>query len=105
MQRLCFTFEIRPGTFAEYKNRHVEIWPELVAELTDAGLSNYSLFKFSDERIVGYVECTPDVETCFGILADAEANLRWNNWFNEIIISLTDEQGKMYALDELWHLD
>ena len=30
MERLCFTFEIRPGTEDEYKKRHDEIWPELV---------------------------------------------------------------------------
>ena len=31
MQRLCFTFEIYRGMEDEYKKRHDEIWPELVA--------------------------------------------------------------------------
>jgi len=105
MQRLCFSFEIRAGTFAEYKKRHDEIWPELVAELKSAGLSNYSLFRFSAERIVGYVECEPDAETCFGILSHAEANTRWSKWFEEIIVSLTDDEGNMHELEEVWHLD
>ena len=38
MERLCFTFAIRPGTEAEYKRRHDEIWPELVADIQDAGI-------------------------------------------------------------------
>lgn len=105
MQRLCFSFEIQPGTFAEYKRRHDEIWPELVAELKAAGLANYTLFRSSEERIVGYVECEPDAATCFGALAHAEANVRWSEWFKEIIVSLTDEDGNMHELQEVWHLD
>jgi L-rhamnose mutarotase len=105
MERLCFSFEIRPGTLAEYRKRHDEIWPELVAELKEAGLSNYSLFRLSDERIIGYVECEPDASTCFARLAHAEANTRWSKWFEEIIVSLADEQGNMHSLQELWHLD
>ena len=66
MERLCFTFEIRPGTEAEYKKRHDEIWPELVEAIKDAGLSNYSLFR-RGTTIYGYAEVEPDVETaaCF----------------------------------------
>lgn len=105
MQRLCFTFEIRPGTFAEYKKRHDEIWPELVDELKGAGLSNYSLFQFSDERIIGYVEGDPDPVTCFARIADAPANSRWSEWFEPIIVSLTSENGQLNALPEVWHLD
>lgn len=105
MQRLCFTFEIRPGTFDEYKKRHDEIWPELVAELKDAGLTNYTLFRYSDERIVGYVECEPDAKTSFSRLATADANIRWSKWFKPIIVALTDNEGNMPSLEEVWHLN
>ncbi len=105
MQRLCFTFQIQPGTAQEYKRRHDEIWPELVAELKAAGLSNYSLFRLGDDRIVAYVECEPDAATSFGALAHAEANNRWSAWFEDVIVSLTDEQGNLHALEEVWHLD
>ena len=35
---------MKPGTVAEYKKRHDEIWPELAAELKAAGVSDYSIF-------------------------------------------------------------
>jgi L-rhamnose mutarotase len=105
MERLCFTFEIRPGTFDEYRHRHDEIWPELVTELKGAGLSNYSLYKFSDERVVGYVECEPDAQTCFGTLAWSPANTRWSAWLEEIIVALADQNGQMPHMEEIWHLD
>jgi L-rhamnose mutarotase len=104
MERLCFAMELRPGSIDEYIRRHDEIWPELVAELKEAGLSNYTLFRDSDERIVGYVECEPDAKTCFGSLANAEANVRWSAWFEDIIVSLTDDDGNMHSMPALWHL-
>jgi L-rhamnose mutarotase len=104
MERLCFTFETRPGTAEEYKRRHDEIWPELVADIKGSGLSNYSLFREGD-RTIGYVECEPDVRTSFAKLAKSEANARWSEWFADIIVALTDENGNLFRLDEVWHLD
>jgi L-rhamnose mutarotase len=53
---------------------------------------------------VGYVECEPDAKTCFGSLANAEANVRWSAWFEDIIVSLTDDDGNMHSMPALWHL-
>ncbi|HEX4350861.1 MAG TPA: L-rhamnose mutarotase, partial [Verrucomicrobiae bacterium] len=44
MQRHAFKMKLKPGTVAEYKKRHDAIWPELVAELKAAGVSDYSIF-------------------------------------------------------------
>jgi L-rhamnose mutarotase len=104
VERLCFTFEIRPGTEAEYKKRHDEIWPELVDAIKDAGFANYSLFR-SGTTITGYVECSPDVATAFAKLGPTDVNARWAKWFEEIIVSLTDEDGNLYRAEEVWHLD
>ena len=104
MERLCFTFDIRPGTEAEYKKRHDEIWPELVDAIKDSGFENYSLFR-RGTQIVAYVECHPDVATAFAKLGPADVNARWSKWFEDVIVSLTDEDGQLYRLEEVWHLD
>jgi len=104
MERLCFTFETRKGTAEEYKRRHDEIWPELVNDIKAAGMSNYSLFRDGD-RVIGYVECEPDVAASFARLGQSEANARWSEWFADIIVALTDEHGELFRLKEVWHLD
>lgn len=35
---------LKPGYEQEYKKRHDEIWPELIEELKEAGVSDYSIF-------------------------------------------------------------
>ena len=103
MERLCFTFEIRPGTEDEYKRRHDEIWPELVEAIKTAGMANYSLFR-RGTTIVGYAECEESVAASFTKLGPLDVTRRWAEWFREIIVSLTDESGNLYRLDEVWHL-
>lgn len=36
--------QLKPGFEAEYKKRHDEIWPELETLLSEAGISDYSIF-------------------------------------------------------------
>jgi L-rhamnose mutarotase len=104
MERTCFTFEIYPGMEAEYKKRHDEIWPELVEAIRESGFRNYSLFR-REQQIVAYVECHPDVASAFGKLAGYESTGRWGEWFQDVIVSLTDENGQLMTLEEVWHLD
>lgn len=104
MERMCFTFELREGAEAEYKRRHDEIWPELVAAIKDGGLSNYSLFR-RGTQVVAYVECEPDAATAFAKVGAHEANTRWSKWFEDLIVNLTDAQGNLMVMSEVWHLD
>ena len=104
MERFCFTFEIREGTEAEYKRRHDEIWPELVTAIQDAGIANYSLFR-RGTTIIAYCECEPDAASAFAKVGADEANARWSEWFQDIIVSLTGADGKLVDYAEVWHLD
>lgn len=104
MERLCFTFTIKPGTEDEYKRRHDEIWPELVEAISAAGFRNYSLFR-RGLQVIAYAECHPSVEEAFGQLGATDVNQRWSDWFTDIIDSLTDDDGNVHRADEVWHLD
>lgn len=104
MERVCFTFDLFEGAEAEYKRRHDEIWPELVSDIKSAGFSNYSLFRRGNQ-VVAYAEVTPDLATAMSKLADSEANARWSAWFEDLIVNLTDSQGRLMSMAEVWHLD
>ena len=104
MERLCFTFELHEGAEDEYKRRHDAIWPELVSAIKEAGLSNYSLFR-RGTQVVAYVEADPDVATAFALVGASEHNARWSEWFEDLIVNLTDAKGQLISLQEVWHLD
>jgi L-rhamnose mutarotase len=43
IEKYAFRMKLNPGMKAEYKRRHDEIWPELIALLKEAGVSDYSI--------------------------------------------------------------
>ncbi|MDP6076894.1 MAG: L-rhamnose mutarotase, partial [Acidimicrobiales bacterium] len=79
-------------------------WPELVEAIENAGLKNYSLFR-RDNQVTAYVECHPDITTAFGKIGATDVNERWSKWFEDVILSLVDDNGDLYWADEVWHLD
>jgi L-rhamnose mutarotase len=104
MERICFTFQLKPGREDEYKRRHDEIWPELVEAIRDAGIRNYSLFR-RELQVIAYAECHPDAETAFGKVAATDVNRRWSKSFADVIDRLADERGQLFRAEEVWHLE
>ena len=75
MGRYAWVAEVRPGYEEEYRRRHDEIWPEMVAALREAGVRNYSIFRHG-LTLFGYFE-TDDLEQTQRYLANSEVNRRW----------------------------
>jgi L-rhamnose mutarotase len=104
MERLCHVFRVVPGREEEYVRRHVEIWPEMLEAMKEAGFANYSLFRRGTE-VIAYCECHPDVETCFARFAERGVGERWGASMAGIVEELTDDEGRLRRYEEDWHLD
>ncbi len=44
MPTRAFTMQLNPGEIARYRQRHDDIWPELVDALHHAGIDDYRIF-------------------------------------------------------------
>lgn len=104
MERLCHVFRIAAGTEEEYVRRHVEIWPEMVAAMHDAGYRNYTLFRRGLD-VVAYCECHPDVDTAARRFGELGVGERWGRWMEGIVLDLVDDEGRLQRFEEDWHLD
>lgn len=74
--------KLLPGFQEEYKRRHDEIWPELSAVLTEAGVSDYSIFldeetltlfavwKLAEDNTVDRLPQHPVVKKWWAFMAD-----------------------------------
>jgi L-rhamnose mutarotase len=76
VERVCFLLRVRTDRLDEYRARHREVWPEMLAALSESGWSNYSLFLREDGLLVGYLE-TEDFERAQAAMAEREVNARW----------------------------
>ena len=104
MERIGFRMQIQPGREAEYVRRHAAVWPDMLAALTAAGCSNYSIFR-QDTDLFGYME-VDDFERFRAAIDASPVNARWQADMAGLIDPLTDPAtGFHQRLDEVFHLD
>ena len=96
MQRHAFKMFLNPGQEAEYIKRHNEIWPELVALLKDAGISNYSIHLDHDtSTLFGYLERHDD--HTMADLPNHPVMKKWWAYMGDIM--RTNADGSPMAID------
>jgi len=104
MERIGFRMRLRPGAEAEYRRRHAEVWPELLADLSAAGASNYSIF-LDGTDLFGYLE-VENFDRFRTAMAASAANARWQPEMAALIDPLTDPAtGFHRRMDEVFHLE
>ena len=106
VERVCFLGRVKPERLAEYRARHEQVWPDMLAALQEAGWGNYSLFLTGDGLLVGYLE-TQDYRAALDRMAATEVNARWQRemapYFTELD-GLPPDQG-FKRVDEIFHVD
>jgi L-rhamnose mutarotase len=104
MAQHAWVLEIRPGYETEYKQRHDEIWSEMLEALQAAGVCNYSIFKHG-LTLFGYFE-THDLHATIAALNASEVNARWGAFMAPIMKIETDPSTNFpFLLPLQWHMD
>lgn len=98
MERVCWTMRVRPDRLDEYRARHRAVWPEMLAALSAAGWTNYSLFLTDGGLLIGYLE-TPDFGAALAAMDATEVNARWQAEMAEFLVP------PMVRIEEVFHLD
>jgi L-rhamnose mutarotase len=98
MERVCWTMRVRPERLDEYKARHREVWPDMLAALRETGWSNYSLFLTGDGLLIGYLE-TEDFAAAQAAMEATDVNARWQAEMAEFLVP------PLRRIEEVFHLD
>lgn len=75
MQRVAFLLQLRKGAAAAYDEAHRHVWPEMLALLKRAGVSEYSIFR-RDELLVLSMR-VDDFERTWSEIEQDPVNARW----------------------------
>ena len=95
---------MRPERLDEYRERHKDVWPEMLAALREAGWGNYSIFLADDGLLVGYLE-TDDYAAALARMAATDVNRRWQAEMAEFFVSDGPPDQSFLRLAEIFHLD
>ncbi len=106
MNRYCFLLQVRPELLDEYKQRHREVWADMLQALAASGWHNYSIFARPDGLLVGYVEAE-DLAAAQAAMAATDVNARWQASMAPYFMGLAgkgpDEGFEL--LEEIFNLD
>lgn len=102
-EKHAFKMKLFPGMKAEYRKRHDEIWPELVALLHEAGVSDYSIHLDPQTNILFGVLTRPKNHG-MASLPNHPVMKRWWAHMADIMDSKPDNSPDATDLVTLFHL-
>ena len=103
MEQFGFRMQINAGQAEEYRRRHDEIWPELVALLKDAGISDYSIFLHEDTlSLFAVLRRTSDHK--MDMLPLEPVMQRWWEYMADIMASNEKNEPLVEPLERVFHL-
>ena len=102
MIRSAFKMKLKPGFEAEYKRRHDEIWPELSRALSDAGVSDYSIFLDEETLTLFAVQKLTTTNTA-NQLPQKEIVKKWWTYMEDIMETNKDHSPVCKELNEVFY--
>lgn len=102
MARVAWTARLRPDRIEDYERTHAAVWPEVLSLIKDAGVRDYSIFRFED-RVFGVYECD-DPEAAQTLMDEGETRLGWRAAMAELFEPEVSERGAD-PMVEIFRLD
>ena len=103
MQKHAFKMRLHQGCEDEYRRRHDEIWPELVALLKDAGISDYSIHLDRETNILFAVLWRSD-DHQMDDLPTHDVMKKWWAQMADIMDSHSDNEPVVTDLETVFHM-
>ena len=103
MQKHAFKMRLHQGCEDEYRRRHDEIWPELVALLKDSGISDYSIHLDRETNILFAVLWRSD-DHKMDDLPTHDVMKKWWAHMADIMDSHSDNEPVVTDLATVFHM-
>ena len=96
--------QLKPGNVAEYKRRHDEIWPELVAQLEASGVRDYVIYLDPRTHTLYASQKLTEHNTADG-LAQTQIVKKWWAHMADLMETNPDNSPVVRPLDEMFYMD
>lgn len=103
MKQIAFEMNLIAGYEAEYKKRHDEIWPELVALLKSTGISEYSIYlNEATGSLFGMMKIAD--ELALASLPDHPVMQKWWTYMKDIMLTHSNNAPVSIPLKQVFYL-
>ncbi len=104
LKRFAFILRLRPGAAEAYEKAHREVWPEMLALLKRAGISEYSIFR-RGELLVLTLRAV-DFDATWSRIENDPVDLRWQETMAPLFLPPEEvREGERFPMmDEVFYL-
>ena len=104
VKRWAFMLHLRPGAAPAYEEAHRAVWPEMLALLKRAGISEYSIYRRDDLLILALR--AEDFEASWRMIEADPVNTRWQQAMAPYFASVEGlRPGELFPmLEEVFYL-
>ena len=103
MKRLGFKMKLLPGNKEEYKKRHSDVWPDLVALLKSQGIHNYSIFLDEETNTLFAYQEQSGLNSSQD-LGDNEIVKKWWEYMKDIMETNPDNSPLTLPLEQVFFM-
>jgi L-rhamnose mutarotase len=105
MPRYAFQLRLKPDAIEEYDREHQRVWPELLAKLEEAGISDYSIFRRGQQLVLCLT--VDDFDRAWNELDRDPVNRHWQEFMARLFEPVPGIQpGERFAMmKEVFRLD
>lgn len=109
MQRMGMLIGLKADKVDDYKKLHADVWPGVLAKISEANIRNYSIFlKEPENQLFGYWEYHgTDFEADMALIAADPETQRWWDVCNPCQVPPEHrKQGEWWGMmNQVFHLD
>lgn len=105
MEKYAWKATVKDGCLDEYKKRHCEIWPEMIAVLKASGIKNYTIWNVAND-LFGYYECEKGIQFAADYQANSPVVKKWDEYMKDVMVMEPDPiTGAQPMLNKVFELD
>ncbi|MFC1558116.1 L-rhamnose mutarotase [candidate division KSB1 bacterium] len=104
MTRGAFKMKLLKGFEDEYKKRHDKIWPELKKVLSEAGITDYSIY-LDEETMTLFAFRKVSEDNTASELPNNPIVKKWWDYMSDIMGTNPDNSPVSIPLKEVFHMD
>jgi L-rhamnose mutarotase len=104
--KLAYTMKLKSGAADEYKRRHDEVWPEIIALLREHGFSDYSIFLNEQTSTLYAVYTASSMATASNdAMRSSEIMQKWWAYMADLVEFNEDGTPNTNPLKMVFHMD
>ncbi len=107
MKRYGQLIGLKPEHYDEYVKAHADVWPGVLAKISDCNIRNYSIFHRNGQLFAYFEYVGDDFEADMQTMADDPETQRWWEWMKPMQQPLADRaEGEWWSdMEEVFHTD